>query len=976
MTYTKQAKNFRTLIMLALFTVNSFSVKAQLKTLADSDKNSEAFALVDKKSTPVIYYDGSDAAVVAQASNLFSKDIEMVSGIKPAVATSEKISGKTAVIIGTLGANKLIAQLIKKGKINVERIRGGWEQFVIQTVDNPFPNVSKALVIVGSDRRGTAYGVFTISKNIGVSPWYWWADVPAVKHKSLFLAPINYASKEPSVKYRGIFINDEDWGLRPWAKKNIDADIKFIGPNTYEKVCELLLRLKANMLAPAMHPGSGTFYKFPENMKTADKYGIIVSTSHTEPLLFNNASEWKHDVNGDWNYLTNKEGVLKVLDKRVSESSAYENAYTMGMRGIHDTGMADVPAGYTKAKVLEDVISDQRDILKKYLKKPIDQIPQLFVPYKEVLDIYEDDMKLADDITLVWPDDNYGYIKRLSDSKEIKRSGGAGVYYHISYLGHPNDYLWLNTTPPALIYEEMYKAYQTNAKRYWLLNVGDIKPGEHGIQFFLDMAWDINHFNYENVPAFEGNFLSSIFGAQYKTELSEIMKEYYQLAFSRKPEAMAWDFRWNSMFTSENIYNTDYSFQNYNEAQGRLDKYNTIATKAEKIMESLPKEYVPAFYELVYYPVKGADLMNKKMLIAQKNRWYALQGRSITNKLGNDVKIYHDSIELITKHYNGLLDGKWDGIMTAPDRLPKPQVVPTTQINLPEQANLGIFVSGEEATDDFSSYHMLPRFNVYTKKSYKIEVYNKGKNSLSWKAESQNNWIKLDKLKGNTSYQDEITVSVDWTKAPIGTAGKGEIIVTGAGQTETVYVSLFNPEVTNLTEIQGAAVEDNGVVSIDPTNFTRKNEKDGVKINVINGLGYEGRSLQLGSISDSVFNSSTVEYDFYTSNAGSATVYIYALPVFPKDKEHTTQYGVTVDNSYMRWMNVATQSQENSFEWKNNVIRNCAINTATISLDKPGKHTFKLTTGDPGMVIQKIVIDLGGMKRSYLGPPTTNYKTK
>lgn len=974
MKYMKRDKTLKGLLILGFFLASSFSVKAQIKLLNDNEKKSSSFALADKKNTPTIYFDIHDAQVVAETSTLFAADIEMVSGTRPSVSTSEKINKNTAVIIGTLGANKMIGQLIKAGKINAETIRGGWEQFTIQTVQNPFPNVRQALVIVGSDRRGTAYGVFTVSKCIGVSPWYWWSDVPAIQHESLFLAPLHYVSKQPSVKYRGIFINDEDWGLRLWAKKKMDAELNVIGPNTYAKVCELLLRLKANMLAPAMHPGSGTFYQFPENSKTADRYGIIITTSHTEPLLFNNASEWKHEMNGDWNYLTNKKGVLDVLDRRVSQTAQYENAYTMGMRGIHDTGMADVPDGYNKTQVLENVISDQRDILKKYLRKPANDILQIFVPYKEVLDVYENSMKLPDDITLVWPDDNYGYIKRLSDSQEIKRSGGAGVYYHISYLGHPNDYLWLNTTPPALIYEEMYKAYQTGAQRYWLLNVGDIKPGEHGIQFFLDMAWDVNSFNYANIPNFEGTFLSSIFGEKYKTELTEIMSQYYQLAFSRKPEAMSWDFRWNSMFTQENIYDTDFSFQNYNEAQGRIDQYNTIATKAAKIMSSLPEKYLPAFYELVYYPVKGADLMNRKMLTAQKNRWYALQGRSITNQLSNDVKLYHDSIGLITERYNNLLNGKWNGIMTAPDRLPKPQNVPTTQITLPEQPKLGVFVSGEGASYGFNSFHLLPGFNVYTKKSYKIEVYNKGKKELNWNAETQNEWIKLSKTTGSTIYQDDIWVTIDWEKAPVGTDLKGEIKITGPDKTETVYVSLFNPTVADRKEIQGLAVEDNGVIAIDPTNFTRKAEKNGVKINVINGLSYEGKSLQLGNVTDNSFNSSSVEYDFYSTNAGSATVYIYALPVFPKSKEHTTQYGVTIDESYTRWMNIATASQEDSFAWKNNVIRNSAINTATISLAKPGKHTLKIITGDPGIIIQKIVIDFGGMKRSYMGPPNTVVK--
>ncbi|MET4081751.1 hypothetical protein ABIB40_001700 [Pedobacter sp. UYP30] len=947
-------------------------LSAQVKILQNHQKSAGAFPLIVNGKAANIYYDKADAEVVAQVAQLFANDISLVSGGKSPVFTTKKPAGKTAIIIGTIGANEVVDNLIKTKKINVDSIKGGWEQFVIKTVKNPMRGVAQALVIVGSDRRGTAYGTFTISKAIGISPWYWWADVPVKKDKNVYLAPLNYVSKEPSVKYRGIFINDEDWGMHPWAAKKMDTDIKDIGPKTYAKVCELLLRLKANMLAPAMHPVSGAFNKYPENKKVADRFAIMMTSSHTEPLLFNNASEWDKKVNGNWNYLTNKNGVLNVLDKRVKENSPYENIYTMGMRGIHDSEMAAVPKGVTKVSVLEDVIKGERGILEKYIKKPIIDIPQIFVPYKEVLNIYEQGLKLPDDVTIVWPDDNFGYIKRLSDSKEAARSGGAGVYYHISYLGEPNDYLWVNTTPPALIYEEMLKAYQTGAKRYWLLNVGDIKPGELGMQFFLDMAWNINDFNFDNIPNYESNFLTSIFGEQYRTDLTDVIHRYYKLGFTRKPEYMGWDFRWNAMFTEEHIYDTDFSFQNYNEAQNRIDSYDEISAKAEKIMKDLPTAYVPSFYELLYYPVKGADLMNKKMLVAQKNRWYARQGRSITNQLAKDVVAYHDSIAMITKHYNGLLNGKWDGMMTAPDALPKPQVAPTETISLPENAEMGIFVSGEDGVHGFNNFHLLPRFNSFTKRKYHIEVYNKGKDELSWKASTKNDWIKLSKTSGKTPTQEKIWVSVDWEKAPIGVDGKGEIEVSGAGKSEKIFVSLFNQAATELNNLKGMPIEDNGVVVISPANFNRKTEKNGVKIQVINQLGYEGKSLQLGNVTDNAWNSSSTEYDFYTTDAGSATVYTYALPVFAKNKEHKTQYGVSIDDSYTHWM--TTASEEYSFAWKQNVIRNSAIGTTTISIDKPGKHTLKLIAGDPGMVIQKVVIDFGGLKRSYLGPKPTLVK--
>ena len=433
-----------------------------------------AFPLVSSHET-VIYYDARDYGVVEKTACLLAEDIKRVTDKKVSVS-SKKVSSEYAVVVGTVGHNAFVDRLVAKGLLDVSAIRGGWEQFVVKTIDAPVKGVKKVLVIAGCDRRGTAYGVFTLSEAIGVSPLYWWADVPTKRKSQLYVEHINYVSQAPSVQYRGIFINDEGWGITPWAGRTFDKELGDIGPKTYAKVCELILRMKGNMLAPAMHPSSGAFNKYPENKLVADSYGIIMSTSHCEPLLFNNVTEWDKKIMGEWNYMTNKEGINKMLDQRVLENAPYENIYTIAMRGIHDAGLVGVPKD-KEVNLVQEVIADQRGILKKHIDSPIDSIPQIFVPYKEVLDIYERGLRLPEDIMLVWPDDNFGYIKRLNNKEERSRRGEAGVYYHISYLGEPHDYLWLNTTPPALMFEEMRKAYDTGAKRYWLLNVGDIKPG-------------------------------------------------------------------------------------------------------------------------------------------------------------------------------------------------------------------------------------------------------------------------------------------------------------------------------------------------------------------------------------------------------------------------------------------------------------------------------------------------------------------
>ena len=416
---------------------------------------------IDLTKATLVYHE-DDTPLARQMTEVLADDIERVSGIRPSISTRRR--GSSNVVIGTVKHNRQHREL-----------QGTWERYAIDTKSGG------DLYITGSDARGMAYGVLHVSEQIGVSPWYWWADVPADKsNRRVYDYEENIVSKSPSVKYRGIFINDEDWGLKTWAATTYEKELGDIGPKTYDRVCELILRLKGNMLAPAMHTCTGAFYSHPESQRVADKWGIMITTSHCEPLLFNNAapSEWSKERDGEWNYETNSQTILKKLDDRIRETAQYENIYTMGMRGLHDEAMKGSTDPRDRARTLEKVFAEQRNILTKHKKQKITKLPQIFVPYKETLDIYDAGLRVPDDITLVWPDDNYGYMKRVSNTAEQQRSGGSGVYYHLSYCGVPHDNLWLSTTAPMLMYEELLKAYSAGADRYWLLNVGDIKPME------------------------------------------------------------------------------------------------------------------------------------------------------------------------------------------------------------------------------------------------------------------------------------------------------------------------------------------------------------------------------------------------------------------------------------------------------------------------------------------------------------------
>lgn len=598
-----------------------------------------------KVANATVSYDKTESPQVIRAIGDLKHDIAMVTGSAG--------SGASQIIVGTYGS-KTIKQLIAKGVLKDKDLRGRWESYVISITNEKQPR----LVIAGSDKRGTIYGIYDVSQRIGVSPWYWWADVPVAQNPDAAVECDYYASGEPSVKYRGIFINDEDWGLKPWAAKTFEKELGDIGPKTYAKVCELLLRLKANMLAPAMHSCTGAFYSHPESQQVADAYGIMITTSHCEPLLFNNAaeSEWNKQRDGEWNYETNSATILKKLDDRIRDTKAFDNIYTMGLRGLHDEAMKGSTNPKDRARTLEQVFAKQREILEKYKEKKATQLPQIFVPYKETLDIYDAGLRVPDDITLVWPDDNYGYMKRVSNSREQQRSGGSGVYYHLSYCGVPHDNLWIFSTAPMLMYEELLKAYTAGADRYWLLNVGDIKPMEIETQMFMDMAYNFKQFSYDNANAYQAEWLAKVFGQQHQEAFQYILDNYYRLAWDRKPEFMGYEMEWDTPEYAR-LYDTDFSFET-GTAQKRLVDYQNICFAYDAIEQALAPEQRPALFEMLGYAVHSAYQMNRKFLYAQANHetgnvLYAEQCRDANRQ-----------INLLLERYNTQLGGKWNQMMS------------------------------------------------------------------------------------------------------------------------------------------------------------------------------------------------------------------------------------------------------------------------------------------------------------------------
>jgi Glycosyl hydrolase family 115/Gylcosyl hydrolase family 115 C-terminal domain len=657
-------KYFKELFLCSLlFACNVCAAQSAKNSLVVSENPAaNSFLIFSGAKTPEFYYDADDAKVVRIAAEALANDINLISGKELKINTSNIISSEYSIIAGTIGQSKIIDELIKDKLIDVETISGKWESFTIQIIKGnltvkgskaPLAGVGGLLVIAGSDSRGTAYGIFHLSKLMGVSPWVWWADAMPQKKNELYVSG-TYVSTAPSVKFRGIFLNDEDWGLQPWAAKTFEPKTGDIGPKTYAKIFELLLRLRANLIWPAMHPSTKAFFSIVGNTKVAEDYAIVIGSSHAEPMLRNNVGEWKEKTMGEFNYVTNYDTIYSYWEERIKQTKAIKAIYTLGIRGVHDSKMLGANSMQEQIGVMNKAVKEQREMLAKHINPDVTKVPQAFIPYKEVQDIYDAGFDVPEDVTLVWCDDNYGYIKHFPNEKEQLRKGGNGVYYHISYWGRPHDYLWLTTTHPAQVYTQMRMAYGKGAKDMWVVNVGDIKPGEYLTELFLDMGWNMNTIenNSKGLDKHLHNWMTREFGATNATAIIPVMNEYYRLAYIRKPEFMGATRTEESDPKYKIVADLPWSEEEINQ---RLKEYAVIEQKVLQISKRIPLAKQESWFQLIEYPVRGAAAMNKKLLYAQLAR----HGKGDW-KLSDDA---YDSIEALTNQYNKLNNGKWQYIM-------------------------------------------------------------------------------------------------------------------------------------------------------------------------------------------------------------------------------------------------------------------------------------------------------------------------
>lgn len=909
--------------------------------------DSGVFPLVSDGAAAPIFTSAEDHKVVGIAATGFADDVAAVAGVKPTVSQKAP-SGSPVILIGTIGRSPLIDSLVSAGKLDVAAIQGKWETFVIQTITNPLPGISKALVVAGSDRRGTAYGVFDLSEGIGVSPWIWWADVAPATKNALWVNQTRYVGTSPAVKYRGFFLNDEDWGLKPWAAQTYDPAVGNIGPKTYAKIFELLLRLRANYLWPAMHNVTKAFNSYADNKQVADDYGIVMGSSHSEAMLRNNVGEWNTTTMGPWNYASNRTRIYQYWDQRAQTNGAFENIYTVGIRGLHDSAIEGASTTADRVALVQTALADQRQILAHRVNADVTQIPQVIVLYNEVLDLYQAGLSIPDDVTLMWPDDNHGYIRQLSGPAERARSGGAGVYYHLSYWGPPQDYLWLCTTPPAVIWSEMSKAYDSGATKMWIVNVGDLKPAELCTQFFLDLARDPEKFRSFDQLAYLKDWAGATFGAPFADSIGGILDRYYRLNHAIRPEHL-------------NLEASGFSHvKNGDEAAQRMQAFARLAQDADNLSSEIPPALASAYYELVLYPVRCSHLMNQKVLLAERSRLYAQQRRRSTSSVAAAAAAAYDQIATETDYYNGsnVAGGKWNGMMHWHPRDRAAFKMPEVGAYAPpSDGPLGVAPEGSARTMDPGDVVNLPPFTPYADGNRFVDVFGTGTRARPWTAKASVPWITLSQTSGSTATDSRLLVGIDWAKAPHGYSISSPIVISdGQSADREVTVTIYHPPDLPAASVSGS-VEKNGSIEIEAERFDRLTDRRNVGWKRIPGLGASDDAMSPYpalfapfAAADLKNSAPLLEYDFYTFGRGSTLVQTICLPTYPLDGTSQGRIAIAVNDETPQVISA------NSGRWSVDVLRAATMNQTTHDVASAGKQTLKVWAVDPATVVDKFKI--------------------
>ena len=917
------------------------------------------FVLVGATAQAEIYIDSNDYPGLQRAVKSLQQDIQNVSGRKLPSGSNSKANN--LVIIGSLGKSALLDQLVSQGKLDVSAIRGRWEAFQIQLLQNPLPGVEQALVIAGSDKRGAIFGVYDLAETIGVSPWHWWADVPVVKNANLYIKADTFITDAPKVKYRGIFLNDEHPALSNWvAEKFGNYNHQF-----YQHVFELLLRLKANFLWPAMW-NNAFADDDPKNMLLADEMGIVMSNSHHEPMMRAD-KEWNRYGKGPWEYSSNRTNIYQFWLEGAKRHQHLESIFTLGMRGQEDEPMSEGE----NIGLLEQIVADQRQILKDTFKdRPVSEVPQVWALYKEVQGFYERGMRVPDDVTLLWSDDNFGNIRRLPTKEERGRKGGAGVYYHFDYVGEPREYRWINTVPLAKIWEQMNLAWQFQADRIWIVNVGDLKPMEFPTDFFLRMAWDPTAFNADNLQQFASNWAAQQFGAPLKPEhadtIARLLQSYTHHNGRRKPEAVEPD---------------TYSIFHYGEAT-RISAELAELIQASDVLEPLlAATQRDAYVQLVSHPLKASRAMFEHHRALAMNRLHGEQGRASTSYWAAQVKFWFDEDARLTDLYHKLGNGRWNHMMSQPHlgytywRNPDANLMPVVAVATPQPvADMGVMAEGSALSWPISEYQgknlSLLTFYPQGQAQRQLEIFNKGTKPFEFKATASKPWIKLSQRSGSVTEQQNIAVSIDWSQAAAG-ENLGEVYVQGTGWGGArIQVTAHKT-----APIKGQGfVDADGYIAMDAANgkvLVNNSQRWWQKIP---GLGRGDAAMaamteldyQVGSTTAAIQQSAALEYPLLLNQAGTFTLHAIVAPTLDVVPGRGLRFAVALNGQPPQL--VDTLKDRSNQAWQQAVLDGVRIVQIPLQFNRAGAHKLRIYLVDPALVLQKLILDTGGLQPSYLGP--------
>ena len=938
--------------------------------LADAAAPGDFVLAAGGQAAPV-WLDPADHPGVLRAANDLLADIGRVTGVKPRRA--DVPAGPAAVLIGTLGRSAVIDALAASGRIPADRIAGKWESFVITTLPQPRPGLAQALVIAGSDKRGTIYGIYELCEQIGVSPWHWWADVPVRHRDALVVKAGTCVEGPPAVQYRGIFLNDEEPALGPWARE------KFGGVNSkmYAHVFELILRLRGNYLWPAMW-GKSITEDDPASPRLADEYGVVLGTSHHEPMT-RAQQDWtqrKQTIgNGEWNYATNREGLLAFWEEGIRRNRDFETLVTIGMRGDGDEPMVKGGDLAANIRLLETIVADQRRAISRIMGREPARVPQLWALYKEVSDYYDHGMQVPDDVTLLWCDDNWGNLRRLPTPAERRRTGGAGIYYHFDYVGSPRCYKWVNTNPLPKVWEQMNLAFESGADRVWIVNVGDLKPMELPIEFFLRLAWNPRGLPKEQIQAFTRRWAAREFGPDPAAAIAGIVADSAKFNAWRKPELLE---------------PTTFSLVHHREAERVLEAWRHLVARAEQVEAALPAEFHDAFFQLVLHPAKASATVAELQITTGLNRLQARQQRASAHDQAARVRQLFRLDQRLTDQYHQLRGGKWNHMMAQTHigysgwRDPPVNVLPKLEEPVvPAGAMLGVAVEGSEAAwPGGEGKAVLPAFDSRNRQQRWIEVFRRGRAGFAFRVEADQPWVKYSPSQGTVDHDQRLWVTVDWSQCPEG-HHPARITVTGPpGQQVEISLEAVRDDRWHEVRAFGGLT---GATAIAAEDATANRAAGGARWEAIPDYGRGQSGLCVFPVTSPSAsppaNSPHLEYPVLIPKPGEIQVDLLTGPSLNVQPDRGLRIAVSFDDQAPRIIDAfANQAYADPRrrpdlsapairDWARWVADNSRTLRSTHRIDAPGVHTLKVWMVDPGVVLETIVVNPGESPTSYFGPP-------